>query len=425
MSKLLQVSSPRRLPAGALLLVLAVSVIVAAILLSLILLGANRRHLMQQDAWHEQLRRNLFSGLAYAQAKPELPAFQPHLVDLFGDGEDSVQIVRKPWGLFDVVVLTARKGPFRDTVVALLGSSFSSVNRAALYLTDENVPLAVNDDAQVRGAAWLPKKGDVRPASLPLIGPRRVGEPVSGKVQTSRPSLPFASDSALARLRDYASLQLEKLVPKGSRPMTEPTTATYSFLGQPVVWYREGTFTVQRAAAGQVIIISSQRLIVEAASRLDNVLLVAPTIIVKAGFQGRVQLLARDTVLVEENCRLAYPSAACAYGEGKLALVSLGAGSRLQGVAIAATAVPSLLGAVRLTPTTIVEGQVFSTGVVENCGTMRGPLMCRRLMYHSIGSYFENCLVNCTLDRAALPAEFLSTRLLNPGGNNGVITWLR
>jgi hypothetical protein len=405
--------------------VLAISVIVAAILLSLILLGANRRHLVQQDAWHEQLRRNLFSGLAYAQANPELPAFEPHLVDLFGDGEDSVQIVRKPWGVFDAVVLTARKGPFRDTVVAMIGSSFSPVNQAALYLTDENVPLAVNDDAQVRGAAWLPRKGDVRPASLPLLGARRTGEPVSGKVQTSQASLPVASDSALTRLREYASLQLEKLVPPGSRPTAELTSATHSFLGQPVVWYHEKAFTVRRAAAGQVVIVSSQRLTIEATSRLDNVLLVAPTIIVKAGFQGRVQLLARDTVLVEENCRLAYPSAVCAYGKGKLALVSLGAGSRLQGVAIAATAVPSLLGAVRLTPTTTVEGQIFSTGIVENCGTMRGALMCRRLLYHAVGSYFENYLVNCTLDRATLPPAFLSTRLLNPGSSNGVITWLK
>ena len=171
MSKLLVAGPPRRLPAGALLLVLAISVIVAAILLSLILLAANRRQLMQQDAWHEQVRRNLFSGLAYAQANPELPAFRSQSVNLFGDGEDSVQIVRKPWGLFDVVVLMAAKGNFRDTTVALLGSSFSPLNRAALYLTDENVPLAVNDDAQVRGAAWLPRKGDVRPASLPRLPP--------------------------------------------------------------------------------------------------------------------------------------------------------------------------------------------------------------------------------------------------------------
>ncbi len=425
MSRLLVAGPPRRLPAGALLLVLAISIIVAAILLSLILLAANRRQLMQQDAWHEQMRRNLFSGLAYAQANPELPAFRPQSVDLFGDGEDSVQIVRKPWGLFDIVVLMAAKGNFRDTTVALLGSSFSPLNRAALYLTDENVPLAVNDDAQVRGAAWLPRKGDVRPASLPMTGTRRVGEAVSGKVQTSQSRLPFASDSALARLQRYAGLQLEDLIPTGSRPSAELRQVSCSFLGLPVVWYHEGAFTVQRTVAGQVIIVSSQRLTVEATSRLDNVLLVAPTIIVKAGFQGRVQLLARDTVQVEENCRLAYPSAACAYGAGKLALVSLGAGTRLQGVAIAATAVPSLLGAVRLTPTTIVEGQVFSTGVVENCGTVRGPLMCRRLMYHSVGSYFENYLVNCTLDRAALPPDFLSTRLLNPGGGSGVVAWLQ
>lgn len=415
----------RRLPAGALLLVLTISLVVAAILLSLIYLAANRRLLMQRDTLHQQVRRNLASGLAYAQAYPEQPAFQALNLDLFGEGSDSVQLMRKPWGVFDVAVVSAAKGHFRDTTVALLGSTFSAINQAALYLTDENVPLAVNDDAQVRGEAWLPQTGDVRSGSLPLTGERRQGAPVTGKILASQKQLPVVSDSALARLRDYAQLHLEGLLPAGSQPGTKPPSLATSFLGPPAVCYYTGPVALTGTIAGQVVVISSQRLIVEASSHLEDVLLLAPTILIKSGFRGRVQIIARDTVAIGDNCQLAYPSAACVYGAQQTALVSLGAGSRLQGVVIATAAQPGLACSVRLTPSTTVEGQVFSAGTVENCGTVRGTVMCRRLLYRGIGSFYENYLVNCLLDRPGLSPHFLTTRLLNPRAGIGVVAWLR
>jgi type II secretory pathway pseudopilin PulG len=140
-----------RLPAGALLLVLTISIILAATLLAMLLLASNRRLLLQRDARQQQVIRNLYSGLAYAQAHPELPAFRARVLDLFGEGNDSVQVVRQPWGLFDVAVITAAQGPARDTLAALLGSYPGATSRPALYLADAQLALAVGDDAQVRG----------------------------------------------------------------------------------------------------------------------------------------------------------------------------------------------------------------------------------------------------------------------------------
>jgi len=414
---------PQRLPAGALLLVITVSLIIAAILLSLILLATNRRMLVQRDAQLEQLRQNLASGLAYVQAHPAQPAFQSLTVDLFGDGEQVVQVTRKPWGFFDVAVIAGSKGTFQDTTLALLGSTFNVVNQSALYLTDENVPLAVNDDAQVRGVAWLPKAGEIRPASLPLTGEHRKGEAVVGKVHSSGARLPLTADSALTRLKSYGQLELTELLPTQSRPVTTLPDLAYSFAGLPAVWYHAKAYTIQRALTGQVVVISSSRLTVEATSQLTDVLLLAPTIIIKPGFRGRVQLIARDTVLVGADCHLTYPSAVCAYGAGQSALVSLGPDTSVQGVVVAAAA-EGLAALIQSTPTTMVEGQVFTTGVVENCGTVRGTVTCRRLVYRGVGSAYENCLVNAVLDRTSLSARFLTSRLLNPTANSGVVAWL-
>jgi hypothetical protein len=413
-----------RLPAGALLLVLTVSLILAAILLAMLLLASNRRLLVQHDARRQQVSRNLFSGLAYAQAHPEQPAFQVRTLDLFGEGTDSVQVVRRPWGLFDVAVVTAAKGPVRDTVAALLGSYPGAASQAALYLSDEQMALAVNGDAQVRGDVWLPKAGDIRPTNLPLIGTPRVGNPVLGRVRAST-GLPPVSPAALERLQGYAQLQLDNLLAPGSAHAPASGYASASFRGNPAVWYHREAFTIAHRVAGQVAIISSQRLVVKAASQLDGVLLLAPTIIIEPGFRGRVQLIARDTVSIGDHCHLAYPSAACVYGAGPAALVSLGAGSWLQGVLLAASAQPGLACVVHMAPGAGVEGQVYSAGVVENCATVWGTVMCRQLRYRNIGSFYENYLVNSTLDRSKLSAQFVSTSVLNPLSARGIAQWLR
>lgn len=420
-------AAPARLPAGALLLVVVVSIIVAAILLSLLLLTSNRRLLVQRDAVRQAVRRNAYSGLAYAQAHAAGPSLRRQAWDLFGEGTDSVTLVRKPWGVFDVAVVTAAKGRWSDTVVALLGSQFSAVNNAALYLANENVPLSVGDDAQVRGTAYLPKAEPARSANLPLAGPRRTGAAVTNALRPSQAKLPVNGDSALARLRGYAELQLQQGLPADIQPSGDFRSRQTPFAGPPTVLYDAKPVVVAGLMlAGQIVVVSSRRLVVEASSQLDNVLLLAPVVVVRAGFRGRVQIIARDTVDVQRGCELLYPSAVCTYSTTGAGLVLLGENSRVSGVVIAAQPAGAARPCtVRMGPGAAVQGQVFSAGTVENCGAVRGTLMCRRLVYRTAATFYDNYLINAVLDRPGLPAAFLTTALLNEGARTGVIAWLR
>lgn len=422
---------PRRLPAGALMLVIVVSMLVAAILLSLLFLTSNRRLLMQRDERRQIVSRNLLSGLAYVQASAGLPYLRRQSRDLFGEGTDTVTIEKKPWGLFDVAVITAARGQLTDTVMALLGSQFSEVNQAALYLANENTPLSLNGDAQVRGGAYLPKGEPARDANLPLTSPARTGPAVTGRRLASRTGLPISADSSLARLGEYTSLRLEHLMPSGSQPTGKLQSLRTSFVGAAAVLYRpEPINLTEITLAGQIVVISSRRLVVEASSHLDNVLLIAPVVVVKSGFRGRVQIMARDTADIQSNCELLYPSAVCAFssaGAGPTpaaAQVLLGDNSIVNGIVVAAQATSRLLCTIHMGRGATVRGQVFSAGIIENCGTVRGTVMCRRLVYRTPATFYDNYLVNAVLDRAALPAAFLTSPLLNAGAPTGIIAWL-
>lgn len=423
------VSRRGRLPAGALMLVIAVSIIIAAILLSLLFLASNRRLLTQRDTLQQGLRRNLASGLAYAQGHSAMPYLHRQSLDLFGAGTDSVSIEKKPWGAFDVAVVTAANAHFADTLMALLGSQFTPVNQAALYLADERIPLSVGDDAQVRGQGYVAKGEAAHPTNLPAIGPVRTGAPVTGGLHPSRPELPINADSALVRLRDYAGLRLQGWLPAGSRTSTVLRSLHVSFFGAATVIFQPEPITLrQLVLAGQIVVVSSRRLVVEASAQLDNVLLLAPVVVVRAGFRGRVQIIARDTVDIERDCELAYPSAVCAYaGTTTPAQVLLGENARVCGLVVAANgneAGAAAAAVVRMAAGAAVEGQVFSTGTVENCGLVRGIVMCRRLIYRTPSGYYNNYLVNAVIDRPGLPAAFLTSPLLNAGAPSGVITWL-
>jgi len=414
-----------RLPAGALVLVLVVSIIIAAILLSLIFLTTSRRLLVQRDTIREAVRRNLFSGLAYAQAQSRMTYFQPRQWDLFGQGTDSVRVERKPWGMFDVAVVTASRGRWRDTCVAMLGSRFALINQAALYLADEHVPLSVNADAQVRGRAYLPGGQSARPASLPLLGTTRNGPAVTGALQTSAAALPYGGDTALIRLRHYTALQLAAWLPAGSRTQQALQSQRVSFAGAATVLYQGKALELKNLSlSGQIVVVSARRLVVDASAQLDNVLLLAPVVVLKAGFHGRVQIFARDTVEVQQGCELLYPSAVCAYSPTQAALVSLGTSSRISGTVIAAGGAGGPTPLVHMEPGVTVQGQVLSTGVLENCGNVQGTVMCRRLLYRTASTLYDNYLVNAVLDQPGLAAAFLTTPLLNPGAPTGIVAWL-
>ncbi len=422
------INRPARLPAGALMLVIAVSVIVAAILLSLLFLTSNRRLLAQRDSMQQVLRRNLFSGLAYAQAHDYMPYLRRQPLDLFGEGTDSVSIEKKPWGAFDVVLVTATKRHLADTLVALVGSQFAPANQGALYLANENVPLSVNEDAQVRGEAYVPKAEPARPANLPVTGARRSGPAVTGTLRSSHLRLPVNCDSALLRLRDYAALQLQSWLAAGSRTSAVFRSQHVSFAGPATVLYQPESVTLRGLSlTGQIVVVSSRRLVVEASNQLDNVLLLAPVVVVKAGFRGRVQIIARDTVNIERECELAYPSMVSAYSTSTAgALVLLGENTRVSGLVVAAqpnaATQPCII---RMAAGAAIEGQVFSAGTVENCGLVRGTLMCRRLVYRTPATFYDNYLVNALLDRPGLPAAFLTSPLLNAGAPTGIVAWLR
>jgi len=420
-----QLHQPRRLAAGALSLVLVISVIISALLLSLVFLYASSQTLLLHYRLTAEVQRNARSGLAYLLGDPAFPNFQPVSLDLYGQGNDSVQLEKRPWGLFDVVIARASKSGRQDTVMALVGSHFAAPGLAALYVADGQKPLSLIGTSQVVGDCYTPRSG-IRPGFLSTHNQPQPKELVTGQIRISKASLPVRVDSTVNCLRDFSQGAVAAWLPRQAQALRTLHSISRSFSQPPLVWFQTRPATIQHVAlSGPIVLVSTHKLLLESDARLDNVLIIAPVVVVKSGFQGRIQVFARDTIQVQADCQLAYPSALCAYNTQGAATVLLGERSQVSGIVLAATptgsTAPSLL---RMHESTRVAGQVYAADVLENCGQITGTVMCRRLGYATASSFYENYLVDSRIERDLLPADFLSAKLLNPAASLGILAWL-
>ncbi|MBO0361131.1 hypothetical protein J0X19_24445 [Hymenobacter sp. BT186] len=417
--------SSQRVTAGALSLVLVIGILVSTILLGLVLFYAGTRTLLQQHRIQLQVQQNTRSGIAYLLATPTLPYFQRVDLDLFGSGDDSVVVEKRPWGIFDLVRARASKNNFRDSLIGLVGSRFDPSGQVALYIANDDKPVSMVGSSQVVGDAYLPTLG-IRSAYLgtqELPAPTKL---VTGRTLPRTTAAAPAVPPPLTCLQQYAALDLSAWLPANSQTLEKLRSVERSFYRPPLVWLQTQPATIRAVTlSGQILLVSTHKLVIEADAHLDNVVVMAPVVVIKAGFHGRLQVFARDTVEIGADSQLAYPSAVCAFSTTGVAKVFLAERSQVHGVVIAAnppgSAATSL---VRMHQSSRVVGQLHVEGVLENCGQVTGTVRCRQLLYSTIASFYENYLVDATIDREQLPADYLTTPRLNPQAGLGILAWL-
>ena len=419
----------QRVPAGALALVLVISIVISAILLGLVAFYAISHRQLQAQNRQLLVQRNARSGLAYLLASPDLSYFQPLDIDLFGAGTDSVRIGRRPWGMFDIATVIAHQGLVRDTLTALLGSRFSSFSQGALYLPNsEPYSLGLAGTSQLIGAAYLPTQGS-RAVYLPGHQSNTPSPLVTGTTHVSNPQLPLDADSALTGLRDFVTLSLGSWLP-GTTVMVRRLPAGNNPFGKsPLVWQQQksgplGTLRV----SGQVILTSLYPIVLDSLSQLDGVMVIAPKITVAKGFRGRAQLFARDTIDVQARAQLAYPSALGVYSTGGTPAILLGEQTFVAGVIVAGAPAANTTASplIRMHATAQVQGQVYTTGTLLNCGQVEGAVMCQHIAYQFSprDTRYDNYLVDAVIDRNRLSKAFLTSPWLNPGAPREVLQWL-
>lgn len=282
------------------------AVMVIAVLVMLLILSAFSLRTLDFRSYSlyregKQRRLDLRSATALYMCDSTLLAGRDSVrVSLYGEGEDSISIVRHRWGFYEAV--TVRHGaddPFGKTY--LMGREAECSRRAALWLCDHNRPLSLAGRTSLKGTVYVPLNGI---NYIDIDGKPFGGRPVPQEMlRVSRRQLPRMSDAVWAYLDSLKGLRDRSVdwrnVPGGG---------AYRSFGEPAVLaHCDMPAEVELHLAGNVVLFGD-RVVLSGRSEVRDILIIARSVIVGEGFRGSAQIICADSVRVRPGVRLEYPS---------------------------------------------------------------------------------------------------------------------
>jgi hypothetical protein len=414
--------------AGALYMVVIVSLLIAMVSASLLTIAFFYRQEVQKKVRQDKLLINLESGTAVLLSDGFAEYDQTHHVDLFDAGTDSLTLRKELWGVYGLNL--AKAFELKDTLKRAFLSANTFTDQHAIYLTDEDRPLSVSGNTQITGNGQLPKSG-LRQAYVD-------GKPYTGKalingdIHDSGRDLPPLDEEMIQDITYYLKPldnkknEFKDLI-KGLT-FDVQDSLNNSFFNDAKVFYLDETMMDlgSRKLRGKIILVSDTILKVAADSHLDQVQIYAPAIIVASGFKGNCQLFARDSIIIGKDCVFDYPSFAGIFKpeDHKIqAKLSIGEGSLFSGVLLSYEKKRSPLQTIiSLSKGCKVNGEVFATGFVklEKRVSVNGKTYAKRFIMQTPTTLYENYLIDVNLNRKLLSKYYLSSSIFKGAGKGNV-----
>lgn len=415
----------KALEGGALYYVIFVVFVLSAIVSLFIMQRAlSSRQIRSEINYFERID-DLNSALVLYLNEPELyQQTNAVIMELFEDSTRQVEIFRHHLGLLDLIsARVVYKGKALSKTI-LGGMDPFGGDSISLYVPDKGQALFASGNTIINGNAVLPVKG-IQRASIEGK-PLQRSVPVKGMVSVSNATLPALApwmNLKLNRMLDLDSLllisgSLQNLL---ASSIEEPSL-------EKIRWYgSEDDFQISGLdAKGAVGFISKGAIYIRKDAQLDGSIISASKILVEEGFQGRVQLFARDSLVLGAACKLDFPSVLCVYNNNvNPVFLKLGQSSVVNGyVLVCQPNLSSTKPFIQMERGSLIRGQVYHQGIVELLGSIHGSLYCEGFYRKTKRAFYENHLLDNKIDFYQLPPNFVFIDFLK-GFNTQIIDVLQ
>ncbi len=411
----------KRLKAGSLTYAVFISVIAAIICLLMITLAfANRTFFIRSDV-REKLKDNALSGVALAMA---LPPGEEHFDwhDLYQEGSDSVLIKKRPWGAYEMISAYAQTGNNSSSRSAIAGYSSSQSRETSLYLADRNRPLQLAGNALLKGKCWLPRKGLDKAY---IEGTHYSREKmIYGQSNVSKSTIPPIVGGKEHMWKDYLE---KKLTDQDSALDFGEISAELShpFYRKTLVFFSDQAIGLSGLQlSGNIVVVSGKKIVVDKNNRLEDIVLVAPVIILEEELKAELQAIARDTLIVKSKTELRYPSSLLVLG-GEKTYLSIESNTAISGciISYAEARGRSLDLAIEIMPDAIVNGLVYCKGNLEHMGKVNGLVLGNAFLLKTPSGVYENHLLHGEIDRSELASEFCGPAVEDWNNQTRIVKW--
>lgn len=412
------------LRAGALYFALISAFLIAVICASLVMVAAYYREAYLKELRAARLERNVGSMLDYTLARHNSFIEEKSMVvDLLGEGTDSVTLSTSQWGIFELSVISAFIS--KDTVkTSFLIGLDTRMDALSLYLSDEDRPVLVSGDTRVVGNAAVPKSGMRK--SYVENRPYSGDQLVYGKVLESSRTLPALKEEMIRSLQKELDRDISKMELLPSQNLNVP------FPGKKKVFALPPSAHISGSLSGKITLYSDTTVLISREAKLDNVVVYAHSILLEEGFKGNCQLFARDSIIVGNKVVLHYPSVLGLVAREKTvdqSRIIVGKDTDISGTLFSYEPKRSPLQTmISFSQNTKVKGEVYATGLIKLAKgvEIKGKTSCNRFVMQTPTTLYENFLVDVKLNRRARDRHYLTSCLFAPKeGKKGILKWLK
>ncbi len=409
--------------ASALFIVLVVSFVVGAITSSIVFATFYYRLEVADLLIYKKLNTNLNSAIAELKVMPEESLRDSLAWDLYGDEQDSVSFKVQPWGIFEIAHVRAFFNSKQIHKTFMYGYTLDKESKAALCLAKHDRGLRISGNTIIVGDCYLPQ-GVVVPANIDRQFYQGPAKFIEGKIFQSTHVNMELNSAVLKHINDL--LHGEKF----NHSIQEDTSYLYNSFSLPTHYVNYNQVNIQNTSTikGNIVLYSDKPLTLPKNIYLEDIIVVAPSVIVPENYKASIQIICTDSITVKNKAQLLYPSALILVKEKNttgMAHITIKKDAEVRGVICAySTFVNEQNVFVNINKAATVQGQVFSNAYVDCQGTVKGGIISNMLFLNTSLSKNENCLVDAKIDVSQRSSHFIGSKLLPVSKQRGIVKWL-
>jgi hypothetical protein len=312
---------------------------------------------------------------------------------------DSIMVKKMAWGCFTLVDVKAKNTHFKTHKTGLFGAA-SSLD-TALMVAEQNKPIGLAGKIKFKAACYLPKAG-VKSAYIAgtsfsdLNSVRPFIKQAPGYIPEIDENYLKSIEQSQSELNPYTDSLISFI----------PDVINQSFQQKTAVIQQGSVNLNKQVLSNNIKIIVSDLITVENTCQLNNILLIARKVIFKKGFKGTVHVIARDSIITEDECEFNYPSSFCVYSTSSSSTTNpvvrgifFGTQCKFKGGLLAANIKSqSSRMMIRLNKQFELIGNLYSSDYADAQGNLYGSFFCRTLLLQTPSGVYENHLLNCLID---------------------------
>ncbi|WP_244462154.1 hypothetical protein [Wocania ichthyoenteri] len=419
-----------RVKAGALQFTMFIGVVIALLLAAFIILIHTYKTFKVQTDFLKESIENSDKGINYA-LQNKLQLNDTTLINLQDEDFKTLKVHRNFWGVFEKVIAVSNIKNKTFKKIALVGASQPDANRTALYLEEQNRPLVVVGNTKIQGDVYLPKQG-VRTGNI--SGHSYYGNQlIYGNAKTSQ-SLPKLQNEILNQIatinKVYRNIDENQFL-----DLSIKRTYLNSFYKPlQVIYSRETIVLSEVLLTGHILVQSETKIIVDGASKLKDVVLVAPIIQIKNNVEGAFQAFATKEIRVGSRCKLNYPTALILNEEKivtnsntsnnleNIPFIKINKDSKIKGIVAYLGGIKNYKTQILIDEKATIIGEVYCNRNLELLGNVYGSVFTSGFVANQSGSVYQNHIYNGTIIVNNLSEEYVGLPFKN--SKKDVAKWL-